>query len=359
MKGENFMETPSHSYKTYKFDFWKDRFWMWALALPFGLISWAIPFVLLIGLSNVNNSNAPGWFPIFGFVFLGIPAYLIGWIFVYSLMEGIYTKVTITDSWVSVRLPWLIFPIIPVVKRINLERIQRINLFAPYGSRRAVFLYYFEKNKERHFYLPRFEHNPAYIQIMMALKDRIEPPPIPSVSSLGSESQEAPSAKEALIKAKRTPSLRPRFIDKALNELIVYSLLAMLGISGWITLSLPASNKMEAFIVGPTIALLCFLLAAVFSSFLPGVGPIAFWFLGRPIVRAILWLLQVPDVNWDSPPVMNQFLARWNIPPAHSTLVEFLFWATIIISIEVSIGSFVGWLRRRAYKKFIPSNTGR
>jgi len=215
------METPNHSYESYKFNFWKDRFWVWALCLPFGLICWAIPFVLFFGLSKADN--APGWFPLFGFVFLGLPSYLVGWIFVYSLMEGLYTKVTMTDSWVSIRLPWLIFPIIPVVKRIDLERIRRINLFAPYGSRAAVFLYYFEKNKERHFYLPRFEHNPAYIQIMMALKDRIEPSLIPFISSPDSESQGTLSAKDALIKAKRYPSLRPRFIDKALNELIVFS----------------------------------------------------------------------------------------------------------------------------------------
>jgi len=347
------METLNHSYKTYKFNFWKDHFWVWALSLPFGLICWAIPFVLFFGLMNTKNS--PGWFPIFGFIFLGIPCYLVGWIFVYSLMEGFYTKVTMTDSWVSIRLPWLIFPIIPVVKRIDLERIQRINLFAPYGSRAAVFLYYFEKNKERHFYLPRFEHNPAYIQIMLALKDRVEPSLIPSISSSDSESQGTLSAKEALIKAKRYPSPHPRFIDKALNELIVYSVLALFGIGGWITLSLPASNKIEAFIVGSSLAFVCFLLAVVFCSFLPGIGVIAFWFLGHPIIRAILWLFQVPDVNWDTPLVMNQFLARWNIPPVHSTLVEFFFWATLIISIEVSISNIVSRIWRRAYKKFLKS----
>ena len=211
------METPNHSYKTYKFNFWKDHFWVWALFLPFGLISWALPFVVLIGLSNTNNNNAPGWFPIFGFVFLGILAYPLGWIFVYSLMEGIYTKVTIAQNWVSIQLPWVIFPIIPVVKRIDLERIQRINLFAAYGSRTAVFLYYYEKNKERHFYLPRFNNNPPYLQIMKALKDRIEPPLTPSISSPNSEPQGMLSAKEALIKEKRYPSFRLHFMDKALK----------------------------------------------------------------------------------------------------------------------------------------------
>ena len=215
-----------------------------------------------------------------------------------------------------------------------------------------MFLYYVEKDKERHFYLPRFEHNPAYIQIMRALKDRIEPSPIPSSSSPDSESQGTLPANAASGKAKPSPSLRPRFIDKALNELIGYSFLALLGIGGWITLSLPASsNKIEAFITGATLAFVCFLLAVIVCSLFPGIGVIALWFLGHPLIRAILGLFQVRDVNWDTPQVMNQFLARWNIPPVHSTLVEFFFWATLIISIEVSISNIVGRIWRRAYKK--------
>ncbi len=169
------MET-SNPLKTYKFDFWKDRFWIWALVLPIGLICWVVPFIVLVGL--LQAENAPGWFPFFGFVFLGVPCYLLGWIFVYSLMEGFYTKVTLAESWVSIRLPWLIFPLIPVKRRIDLACIRRINLEAPYGSRAAVFLYYLKNNKERHFYLPRFNHNIPYLREMVALKERIEPPPV-------------------------------------------------------------------------------------------------------------------------------------------------------------------------------------
>ena len=345
------MENPAYPYKSYKFDFVKDRFWMWALVLPFGLIAWAIPFVLLIGLSNANN--APGWFPIFGFLFLGIPAYLIGWIFVYSLMEGIYTKVTITPNWVSIRLPWLIFPLFPTVKKIEPDRIRRINLFAAYGSRKAVFLYYLKKNKERHFYLPRFEHNPDYLQTMKAWKDRLEPPPSPSILSMGSEALGILTTKEESLKAKRYPSLRPHFIDKVLHELTVYSLLAMVGISGWITLSLPASSKVEAFTIGAGLAFLFVFLA--FCGSLPGLGQIAFWFLGRPLIRAILWLFQLPDVTWDTPPVLNQFLARFHLSPIHSTWVEFLFWAILVISAIISLSTILSWLRRRAYKKSLRS----
>ena len=343
------MET-SNSLRTFKFDFWKDHFWFWALGLPFGLICWVVPFVVLIGLSQADNT--PGWFPFFGFVFLGIPCYLVGWIFVYSLMEGLFTKVTLAESWISIRLPWLIFPLIPVVKRIDLVRVRRINLEAPYGSRAAVFLYYLENNKERHFYLPRFNHNIPYLRLMIALKDRIEPPTVAPESGFGSEVPGMHSMQKGLMKGKGTPRLRRRFIDKVLYELIVYSFLMFLGISGWVTLSMPASNKLEAFIVGPILAFLCFLLAAV-GNYLPFIGSILIWFLGRAIIHATLWLFQMPNTTWDTPAVVNQFLGRWNIAPIHSTLVEFLFWGTLIISIELSISGILGWFERRAQKKFI------
>jgi hypothetical protein len=166
--------------RTYKFDFWKNGFWAWIVALPFGLISWAVPFVLLIGLMKADN--APGWFPYFAFFMVGIPGYLVGWIFVYSLMEGIYTKVTIADEWVAARLPWLVFPLIPIEKKINLDQIHRINQFAPYGSRTAINLHYVLNNRERYFYLPRFKNNPPYIEEIVAIQKRVESiyPPIVS-----------------------------------------------------------------------------------------------------------------------------------------------------------------------------------
>lgn len=140
---------------------------MWALCLPIGIICWAIPFIILFGLMNTKNS--PQWFPYFGFIFLGIPSYLVGWIFVYSFMEGILTKVTIADNLISIRLPWLIFPIIPVKKSISLDQIHRVDLFAPYGSRTAVFLYYMKNGKERRFYIPKFKYDPAYMDEIIAL----------------------------------------------------------------------------------------------------------------------------------------------------------------------------------------------
>jgi hypothetical protein len=163
---------PYRKVRTYKFNFWKDGFRLWILALPFGIICWVVPFVVLFGL--INTKNSPNWFPFFGFLFTGIPAYLVGWIFVYSLMEGIITKVTIADDWVAIRLPWQIFPVFPITKKIDLENIHRINLSAPYGSRIAVHLYYYKNNRERYFYLPRFKNNPLYIEEILSIQKRVE-----------------------------------------------------------------------------------------------------------------------------------------------------------------------------------------
>ena len=176
---------------------------------------------------------------------------------------------------------------------------------------------------------------------------------IPAPSSPHSEPPETLNIKEAVVKAKRYPSLRLRFIDKVLTASMGFSFLALLGISGGITRALPISSKVEAFTIGSGLAFVCFFLA--FGGFLPGIGQVAFWFLGRPVVRAIFWLFQLPDVNWDTSPVVNQFLARRNIPPVHSTLVEFLFWAILIISIEISIDSIIWWFRRRAIKRYMQS----
>jgi len=73
-----------HKDRVYRFHFLKDRFWIWAVVLPFGLITWSLPFIILWGLRRAGET--PDWFPWLMFFVLGIPSYMIGWIFVYSLM---------------------------------------------------------------------------------------------------------------------------------------------------------------------------------------------------------------------------------------------------------------------------------
>jgi hypothetical protein len=164
------MEQIDLNKRTYRFHFIKDHFWIWAVLIPFGIICWVLPFIIFWGLGRMSNS--PAWFPYFGFVFLGIPCYLIGWIFVYSVMEGIYTRVAFTNQTISIRFPSLVFPLIPVERTLDIYKIQRVDMFARYGTRIAVFLFYNQEGKERRFYIPRFKHNPAYDEELRLLKDR-------------------------------------------------------------------------------------------------------------------------------------------------------------------------------------------
>ncbi|MHC1783783.1 MAG: hypothetical protein AB9891_13685 [Anaerolineaceae bacterium] len=164
------MEQIDQNQRNYRFHFMKDHFWMWAVLVPFGIICWVLPFVILWGLGRTSNS--PAWFPYFGFIFLGIPCYLIGWIFIYSLMEGIYTRVTFCQDQITIRLPWLVFPLVPVKKSLDLYQVQKVDMFARYGTRIAVFLYYIQEGKERRFYLPRFQHDPDYQEELRILQNR-------------------------------------------------------------------------------------------------------------------------------------------------------------------------------------------
>ena len=188
--------------RSYHFDFKKDRVWMWALVLPFGLIAWAVPAVLFYGL---RATNSPTWFaPFMAFIFLGIPFYLVGWIFVYSFMEGVFSKVTSTSQWVTLRTPWLVFPLIMVTKKLVLEKVKRVNLFAPYGSRIAVFLFYLKGKKERRFYLPKFKHSPEYLEEMTAIQNRVEPPASVSMQAVENiDTPNVPDAKMQMLQSKQ------------------------------------------------------------------------------------------------------------------------------------------------------------
>lgn len=335
--------------RNYKFNFWNDGFWVWVLSLPFGLISWAIPFVLLFGLMNTNN--APGWFPFFGSIYLGIPGYLVGWIFVYSLMEGIYTKVTIADTWVSVRLPWLVFPVIPVEKRINLEQIHRINLFAAYGSRTAVFLYYFKKDKERHFYLPRFKNNPPYIEEMASIQKRIESVISPSsiVDTIGTKPMQA----KMDMAQKKVPRFngRPIFIQRVVHLLYGFVLLGIYGISAWITSSLPPGG-IEAIEIG-------FVVGFIFSWFgflgmYPLIGQILIWLFGRwgiGVISGFFFHLSPDTIYWDTPESVNKIISQFHIQPVHASFTDFLFWSILVYSIIISLDNIIGGLRRQAQKR--------
>ena len=339
------MDTPE-KLRTFKFNFWKDGFWAWIIALPFGLICWAVPFVLFFGLIPMNNT--PAWFPFFGFIFTGIPAYWVGWIFVYSLMEGITTKVTIADNWVSIRLPWLVFPIFSITKKIDLENIHRINLFAPYGSRMAVYLYFYKNNRERHFYLPRFKNNPPYMEEILSIQKRVESV-YPSVEGNMSIYSDWVKAKDDPLLQKVLPFNRLTiFIQRVVQYLYGFIFLAIIGVSTWITRSVPPGG-IEAVVIGLNVGVIFSLFGMI--GMVPVFGQVLFWFFGRWVIGVIsnLFFQLSPDkIYWDTPELVNKLLSLFHIQPIHATFSDFLFWSILVCSIIISLDKGVSWLRRRA-----------
>jgi len=148
--------------RKYHFDFIKDRFWIWAIILPVGLICWILPFIIFRGLQSTGLERSTSM--VIAYLFLGLPSYLIGWIFIYSFMEGLVTRVTFSTTQVTHRTPWKIFPLFWVINRVEIDVIESINMQVPYGTRYAIFLYYRRKNKVRKFYLPRFNDQPNYLK---------------------------------------------------------------------------------------------------------------------------------------------------------------------------------------------------
>ena len=340
------MNQSSYPNRSYKFDFIKDRFWIWFLVLPFGLICFAVPLVVYFGLKHLNGQ--PDWFPFFGLVILGIPCYLVGWIFLYSVMEYVYTKVTISENQVDLRLPSLMLPILPVHKQINLDQVHRIDTFARYGSRVAIFLYFYHKNKERHFYLPKFRFDQEYLEVVKSLRMRIESrvpqPEHQSPVHLGG----LPASDPKQVSPQR--SLRTYWLDRLLHELIVYSFLANLVVSGWIFLAQPPSG-LEAFIIGMSLGA-ALSIAVIFLSNNLIISPILIWFFGRWLIKTAAFLLtslNIDLVMWRTPAWINSILAWLQIEPVRASSTEYFFWSLMALSTLVSLQTIKAWMQKRAW----------
>jgi hypothetical protein len=343
------MNTSKPSTKSYKFNFIKDRFWIWAVVFPFGLIGWAIPFMLFFGL--INTENSPGWFPAFGFLLLGISGYLIGWIFVYSLMEGIFTKVTIAQDWITIKLPWLIFPLIPIEKKINLANVHRVNPFASYGSRTAVFLYYYKNNKEQHLTIPKFKYNHAYLEEIDAIKKQIDAShsPLPAVKDTHTGGM--PSKAEILQRSMSTYNLPLSFPERILHWLYFLVLIGVFTLSCMISNTLSMDNG-ESLAIGFNLAFAISILG--FLGLVPGIGQIVIWYSGHWLITTFalfFFRIDTDAILWHTPGWVNQFLAQFHIQPIQASYTNILFASILLFSILISVDRTIGWLRRRTYQQ--------
>lgn len=252
----------------FRYPFWKDKVWVWTPLLPIGILCWGMPIAMLFALASPNVPNGVRIF--MALILIGVPAYLVGYIFIYSFIEGVFTKVAINDQQISYRTPWVVFPVVLVTKKIALSDIEQIRFMVSYGiGRFAIRVAYRQGKRVCILHLSQFRDS-QYIQAMKAVQARVEPATF-FPSSPDSIPQLTLSTKDTLLDSrKRRYNLRPRFIDKVWSVLINFSIFAMFGIGGWITSTLPATSKVEVIGVGCGITLVSF--GWLFADYCPALS---------------------------------------------------------------------------------------
>ena len=325
---------------TYHFDFFKDRIWMFALILPIGFICWLLPFVLLWGL--VRSGLEMGTSIIIAFLMLGIPAYLVGWVIIYSYMEGVITRVTFTETEIHHRTPWMLFPLFWTTKKISIKKIEDIALNIPYGTRTAIHLYFHDGKKQRKFYLPRFKNQPNYLEEFRAINARLSHPSdmLTSIGVTRTEQQ----VKSDMLAAVRSKKPIFRIWDTLVKTL---SSVFMLGISfgsGVICLQLPIPG-VQVFIAGMTGGFFCFLMSLVAT--VPILGQVLIWFFGKKAINILFWLVGIqPDTIILSASLNKILQAVLFQPDKIFSLTDFIFWMIFMLSIFYSLDRIMRWLLR-------------
>jgi len=337
------MPENSHSYH---FDFIKDRFWMWALVLPLGFVSWVVPIVVLFGLISTGMEESTS--AVIALLFLGVPSYLIGWIFVYSFMEGIITRVTFTDTEIRHRTPAMILPLFWVTKKILVEKIENIHLNVPYGTRTAIYLYYRKGNKRRKFYLPRFKNQPNYLEEFRAINNRL-PQPSDMVLSEGSLRTEE-EVKTNLLVAARSKRPAMRVWDGFVKSMTSFFIFVEVFGSGYICLQLPYST-VAAFTTGMTGGFVCIFMSLIAS--IPVIGQILIWIFARKLINMVFWFFGVKPDTLFLPSAWNNIIQGvFGSTYSQLSLTDFIFWIVFLLSILFSMDRIIRWtLRRRKPEK--------
>ncbi len=337
--------------RSYHFDFWKDKFWIWALILPFGLICWSLPFISLWGL--IRDGMEKGIAIFSSMVIVGVPAYLVGYAFVYTFMEGLITKVTISDSEIQHRTPNKIFPLLWVTKKIQIDKIEGIAMNIPYGMRIAINLFYLQNNKQKKFYLPRFRNQQNYIDEFKEINERLAQPS-PLVMSVVSPKSDEEVASDMLA-ATRSKMPIVRLWNTFVKSVSGIFILEVLLVSGTFCLQLPVSG-VEAFVVGVSAGFFCIMISIV-AAF-PFIGQILIWFFGRKVINIIFWFFGIkPDTLFLSPQINELIQDLLHTSTLKFSLTDFIFWNVLILSILFSLDRIIKWsLRLKKPENKSPAN---
>ena len=330
------LEMEDHSHR-YHFDLRKDYGWIWLAALPFGLVCWVIPFVLAFGLTGTGMEK--GTAAVIAFLFLGVPAYLVGWIFIYSFMETIVTCVTFSDDTIYHRTPLMIFPLFWKTKKIALSEIENINFFAPYGTRTAILLFLHHGNKTRKYFLPRFKDQPDYLDEFKAFSKGMD----------GNQFNEKigvkETVKEQMLADGSSRHSNLRFWNSILNIFNGFLIFILILGCGLFCLQLPVPAY-QAFSAGASVGMVLVLLCLVIS--IPVLGQGLIWFFGRTV---IVWSFGFLKINSDSllmPSVLQRFFNQWlKWGGGNISLTDFAFWCFFLLSILYSVDRLVRHFNRK------------
>jgi len=327
----------NNHFRSYHFDLIKDHGWIWLVTLPFGLVCWVIPFVLLWGLTGTGMEKSTA--DVIVFLLLGVPALLIGWIFVYSFMEVLITRVSFSDGTIDHRKPLLIFPLVWNTKKIRVSEVESVNLFARYGTRFAILLFLRQGNKSKKYFLPQFKDQPSYLDEFSGFKKDSARFQVGEGTSI-----ETPKKDEMLaVATTRHSNLRvwDAFL-KYFSGLLIFILI--IG-CGYYCLQLPGP-AFQLFSSGVSVGMVLVLICLVIS--IPVLGQGLIWFLGRMM---IVWSFGFLNINSDSlfmPVVLQRFFNQWlKWNGGQVSLTDFAFWCFFLLSILYSMDRLVRRFNRR------------
>ncbi len=330
------------SLRSYHFSLKKDHGWLWVVTIPVGLCCWVIPFVICWGLIGTGLSQ--GTATIIAFLFLGIPAYMIGWIFVYSFMEVIITRVSFSDSTIYHRAPLLLIPILWRTKKIKIADIENINFSIRSGSRSAILVLFHRGNKVKKHLLPRFKDQPEYLQEFKTF-DIKDDSPVKNNQIQNMLNAESTSKEQKLEDAfTRQNSIHSwnQFI-KFFGGILIFTLL--IG-CGYYCLQLPFSPY-ESFSAGVIVGMALVFISLVISF--PIIGQGLIWIFGRKAIILFFSFLNIQSNSLFIPANLQQLIYEWvKWKTSSISLTEFAFWCSFLLSILYSIDRIVRHSMRKS-----------
>lgn len=321
--------------KTFRFNFWQDRFWVWFLLFPIGIACWIFPIYFYFKF-QIDISPIPYFFMIL--IFVGIPCYLAGWIFIYKIMVWFYTRVVIDEDWIVMRHPVRLFPIIPKICKLYIPKIEHVDYSSSLGLG-FVFAFYYRNQKRLvdRFLLPNFRFDHEYGKMIIQIRQKVDPEQ--------EKFDHAERIKTALIKTaieennykKQTKNKTHVFLQSLLKwmETVLVSWICVSNV--WIIYSVFPKNPtahFTAFGIGALLVLL-----GQIGHF-PILGQLLLWVFGKNIIVFILdsiFQIQADILFLKAPDWANSFFTFFNIKPLDTSIVNYLFIPIFLLSIILSL----------------------